>query len=191
MTNIIIYLIGFAGVGKLTIAKELSSHIHARIIDNHLINNSILNLIPLDGKTPIPKTVWEKIAQIREIVFTTIEEISPHDFNFIFTNELLESSQQDKDVYQRVAAIAQKRRSLFVPIRLVCDLDELCKRVSLEERAAHYKMTSIESTKEKYAKESLFTPEHPLTQTIDVTRLSAQETVEQIVTLLKKYYAHC
>ena len=191
MTNIIIYLIGFAGVGKLTIAKELSLRMNARIIDNHLINNPILNLIPLDGKTAISSLVWEKIAQIREIVFTAIEEISPKDFNFIFTNELLESSQQDKDVYQRVAAIAQKRRSLFVPIRLVCDLDELCKRVSSEKRAVQYKMTSIESTKEKYEKESLFSPDHPLTQTIDVTHLSAHETVEQIVALLKKYYAHC
>lgn len=186
MMNIIVYLIGFAGVGKLTIAKELSSRINARLVDNHLINNPILHMIPLDGKTPIPKVVWEKIAHIREIVFSTIEEISPPDFNFIFTNELLESGQQYINIYNRVAAIAQKRKSIFVPIRLVCDLEELCRRVSAEERATHFKMTSIESTKEKFERENLFMPDHPLTQTIDVTHLSSKEAAEKIIALLEK-----
>jgi hypothetical protein len=186
MVNTIIYLMGFAGVGKHTIAKELSLHINARIVDNHLINNPIFHLIPLDGKTPIPKIVWQKIAQIRDIVFTRVEEISPPDFNFIFTNELLESNLQDTNIYHRIAAIAQKRKSFFVPIRLVCNLEELCQRVSSPERATQFKMTSIKATREKFERESLFMPEHPLTQTIDVTHLSAKEVAEKIISLLGK-----
>lgn len=184
MKNIIIYLIGFAGVGKFTIAKELSLHLQARIIDNHLINNPILQLIQLDGKTPISTMVWEKIAQIREIVFTTIEEVSPSDFNFIFTNELLQSSQQDINVYYRVSAIAEKRKSLFVPIRLVCDRKELSRRVSSPERAALFKMTDIKSTEEKFEKQEVFIPDHPLTQTIDVTNLTPQEVAKKIMAIL-------
>ena len=184
MTNVIIYLIGFSGVGKLTIAKELSQRINARIVDNHLINNPILSLIPLDGKTPIPNIVWERIAEIREIVFSTIEEVSPANFNFIFTNELLESSQQDIDAYHRIAAIAHKRKSIFVPIRLVCDADELYKRVSSVERVTRFKMASIESTQSKLEKESLFTPPATFTQTIDVTHLSAKQVAEKIVEIV-------
>lgn len=185
MTNVIIYLIGFAGIGKLTIAKELSKLTNARIIDNHLINNPILSLIPLDGKTPIPKVVWERIANIREIVFTTIEELSPPYSNFIFTNELLESSTQDKEIYRRIAVIAQKRKSTFVPIRLIANLDELCRRVSSVERTAHYEMTCAESTKEKYRKEALFMPETPLTQTIDITDFTPKEAAGKKLTVLK------
>lgn len=37
---ITLYLIGFAGTGKYTIAKELAK-VGYKLVDNHLINNSI------------------------------------------------------------------------------------------------------------------------------------------------------
>lgn len=185
MTNVIIYLIAFAGTGKLTIAKELSSRINARIVDNHLINNPIFSLISLDGKTPLPELVWDKVAQVREAVFTTIEEASPKDFNFIFTNELLESSEADKSIYYRVAAIAKKRNSIFVPVRLVCDIEELAKRVNSPERISSFKMTDIFSTREKFAKEKLFMPDAPYAFSIDITNLTPQESAEEIISVLK------
>jgi hypothetical protein len=43
--NCIIHLIGFAGVGKLTIAREIVSKTNAKLVDNHLINNPILSII--------------------------------------------------------------------------------------------------------------------------------------------------
>lgn len=50
--NSIIYLIGFTGTGKLTIAKEIALKIDIRVVANHLINDPILSLIQADGKTP-------------------------------------------------------------------------------------------------------------------------------------------
>ncbi|MGL5939284.1 MAG: hypothetical protein ACRC2S_02685 [Waterburya sp.] len=44
MTNTIIYLIGFAGVGKYTIAKAISEHLSVKIIDNHYILNPKIKL---------------------------------------------------------------------------------------------------------------------------------------------------
>lgn len=44
-----IVLIGFPGVGKLTIAKELSAMVSAKIVDNHWVNNPILRLLDEDG----------------------------------------------------------------------------------------------------------------------------------------------
>jgi shikimate kinase len=41
MRNTMIYLIGFAGAGKFTIAKEICKSAEARLVDNHLINNPI------------------------------------------------------------------------------------------------------------------------------------------------------
>ena len=41
----IIYLIGFAGTGKLTVAKEIIKHNKEfTLIDNHKINDLIFNL---------------------------------------------------------------------------------------------------------------------------------------------------
>lgn len=37
----IIYLLGFAGVGKYTVAKELNRLTGARVIDNHYIPPSL------------------------------------------------------------------------------------------------------------------------------------------------------
>jgi shikimate kinase len=39
MNNTIIYLIGFPGVGKLTIAKELCNETSALLVDHHTLSN--------------------------------------------------------------------------------------------------------------------------------------------------------
>ena len=65
MQNTIIYLIGFAGTGKYTIAKEICRLTNARLVDNHLINNPVFSLIRADGKTLLPESVWEKTWAIR------------------------------------------------------------------------------------------------------------------------------
>jgi shikimate kinase len=51
MNGALIYLIGFAGCGKLTIAKAIQKKIDCILVDNHLINNVIFSLIDPDGKT--------------------------------------------------------------------------------------------------------------------------------------------
>ena len=43
--SVFVLLLGFPGVGKLTIAKELGSLISAKIVDNHWFNNPILRLL--------------------------------------------------------------------------------------------------------------------------------------------------
>lgn len=39
-----LYLIGFAGTGEYTIAKEIANHGY-KVVDNHLINNPIFSLL--------------------------------------------------------------------------------------------------------------------------------------------------
>ena len=45
MNSTIIYLIGFAGCGKLTIAKAIQARYDCILVDNHFINNVILSLM--------------------------------------------------------------------------------------------------------------------------------------------------
>ena len=49
MNGTIIYLFGFAGCGKLTIAKAIQLKLDCILVDNHRINNVIFSLIDPDG----------------------------------------------------------------------------------------------------------------------------------------------
>lgn len=55
--NVFVLLLGFPGVGKLTIARELGMARPARVIDNHWINNPILGLLADDGRSKLPEAV--------------------------------------------------------------------------------------------------------------------------------------
>lgn len=48
--------------------------------------------------TPLPRSVWTQTAHIKDTVFETIATLSPTDWNFIFTNELINDS-TDKQLY--------------------------------------------------------------------------------------------
>lgn len=185
MENTIIYLIGFAGVGKFTIAQQLHLKTGAQIVDNHLINNPILSVIYTDGITPIPKAAWHKIAIIRQTVYSAIEDISPKNWNFIFTNELIDGYKVDAEIFASIAHIAQKRNSIFIPVRLICDLDELSRRVQSTDRASRYKLTSVEATHHKFESFSVLKCDHPNTLTLDVTHLTATESADKIIEHIK------
>ena len=72
MNTVILYLIGFAGTGKLTIANEILERSPFLLVDNHFINNVVFSLIDTDGKSPLPPRVWENTRKVRSIVFDTI-----------------------------------------------------------------------------------------------------------------------
>lgn len=67
LENTIIHLIGFPGTGKYTIACEITKLADIRLVDNHLINNIVLSIIPTDGITPLPVRVWENMSRIWDI----------------------------------------------------------------------------------------------------------------------------
>jgi len=72
ITNTVIVLIGFAGTGKYTIGREVADRMGAKLIHNHLINNSLFTAINADGVTPPPPGIWPKVRKIRQVVYETI-----------------------------------------------------------------------------------------------------------------------
>ena len=181
MQNTIVYLLGFAGTGKYTIAQEVSRRTGARLVDNHLINNPVFSLIQVDGKTPLPETVWDKTWAIRHVVLDVIREISPADFSFVFTNELIDGASDDHKLFAEVAALAGSRRSLFIPVRLLCEEQELCRRIQSSERTARFKDTNVENARRKLHRHRVLSISHPNALDLDVTGLSGSEAAQAIV----------
>ncbi len=181
LENTIVALIGFAGTGKYTIGRELCERTGARLIHNHLINNPVFAVVNADGVTRLPPGVWDRVREIRATVYQAIRELSPPEMSFVITTELRESNPLDHLAFQDLAELAAARQSRFVPIRLICGVDELCRRVADPGRIAMLKSMSPELARKKSLEEEVLTPPHPNLRTLDVTKRTASGSVDAIL----------
>jgi hypothetical protein len=187
MQNTMIYLIGFAGVGKYTIAKAIAEMMAGtlepcKIVDNHYVLNPIFNLIAQDGVTPLPTQVWDAAMQVRLAVLATIEHVSPRDWNFVFTNELTEDSDgSNLMLYSQILKVAEARGARFVPVRLWCDLEEHLSRVVRPERRERMKGVDPNEARDKHANHKLFMPDHANTLTLNVSNLMPNVAAQTIL----------
>jgi hypothetical protein len=181
LQNTIVLLIGFAGTGKYTIGRELCQRTGATLVDNHLINNPIFKVVNADGVTPLPAGVWDKVRDVRATVYDAIRELSPPEMGFVFTMELRESNPADLGAFWELDQLAAERQSRFVPIRLICGVDELCRRVVDPGRVAMLKEISPEIARRKSAEDLVLNAPHPNQRTLDVTKRTASGSVDAIL----------
>jgi hypothetical protein len=121
------------------------------------------------------------VKTIRGIVYDAIRELSPAELSFVFTIELIEGKPGDKQGFDDLEKLAASRQSLFVPVRLVCDVDELCRRMSSPGRIAMIKAISPEAARKKSAEHEVLKAEHANLRTLDVTRKSPSESADAIL----------
>ncbi len=176
--TVTLYLIGFAGTGKYTIAKEIAKHGY-KIIDNHLINDPIFSLLNLDGVTPIPRNAWNAIAEIRNAVLHFISQYTPS--NYVFTNVLLEDD-GDRAFYDSMLNKAESRGSIFIPVKLHLSIDEHEKRVRSPERKEKFKITSRSAVEIEVG---LIHIDHPYLFELEVTHLSAEQAATEILNFIE------
>ena len=181
LDNTLVLLIGFAGTGKYTIGRELCRRTGAKLVDNHLIANPVFTVLDGDGITPLPREVWAKLKEIRRIVYDSIRELSPPNLGFVLTMELRENNPGEHYAIDDLERLAAARQSLFVPIRLVCDVEELCRRVADPKRRERLKMISVENARRKSAEDAVLNPKHSNARTIDVTAKSPGEAADAIM----------
>jgi len=181
LDNTLVLLIGFAGTGKYTIGRELCRRTGAKLVDNHLIANPVFTVVNGDGITPLPKEVWAKLKEIRRIVYESIRELSPANLGFVLTMELRENNPRDHSAIDDLEKLAAARKSLFVPIRLVCDVEELCRRVADPSRRERLKEISVDNARRKSAEDAVLNPKHSNLRTIDVTAKSPSEIADAII----------
>ncbi|AIC30586.1 P-loop NTPase domain-containing protein (plasmid) [Rhizobium etli bv. mimosae str. IE4771] len=178
--SIFVLLTGFPGVGKLTIATELRSLFPAKIIDNHWFNNPILRLLDDDGATPLPKGIWEYTGRVRQAVLDAIVAYCPHPANFIFTHAGIDGDERSARTFQQISDAARQCQALLVPIRLLCDEEELARRVSTPARRERLKSIDAQASREKCRQARVFDPGHRFTLDLDVTAKSAEASAAAI-----------
>ncbi|MBB3461173.1 AAA family ATPase [Rhizobium sp. BK377] len=180
MNGIFLLLIGFPGSGKLTIAKQLSPLLSAKIIDNHWVNNPVLGVLDHDLTTPLPKEIWEQTGRVRQAVLDTIVAFSTPSVNFIFTHAGIQDDERSHRTFQQIADAAEQRRSLLVPVRLLCEVEELARRVAIAERRKRLKSVDAEASRERSRTLQVLNPEHVNKLNLDVTSLSAEESADAV-----------
>jgi AAA domain len=172
MKNTIIYLLGFPGTGKYTIAKEICKQADFKLVDNHLINNPLFTLIENDGKTTLPPRIWDNIGRVWESVMDTIIHISPSHYSFVLTNALTDQGKSDRTWFERVKSAAEQKNALFVPVRLSCSVEEMEKRIVQPDRKSRIKEINPESPRRNAENYTVLTVDHPNLLNLDVTNLT-------------------
>jgi hypothetical protein len=180
----ILCLVGFPGVGKLTIARILARMTGAILVDNHWINDPILRLVTNRGSIAISEAVWPQVAKVREAVLETIASLSPPTNSYIFTYAGSDEDPADRKAFEDYEAVALRRGSRFFPVRLLCDEEELVRRIQSTERIGN----KLTDPGEAIRNVRSFTPLDPRvagTLCLDVTRLSAEAAASAIATHFK------
>ncbi|HKR00724.1 MAG TPA: hypothetical protein VJT09_08620, partial [Pyrinomonadaceae bacterium] len=95
--------------------------------------------------------------------------------------ELRESDPDAHRALHDLEELAAARNSLLVPIRLLCDVEELCRRVVHPARVEKLKDISSDNTRRKYAEHTVLEPQHENVRTIDVTAKSPDESADAIM----------
>ena len=90
MRHCIIYLLGYQGVGKLTIARAIRQLTEVVLIDNHLTANPVFTAVANDRFGGIPSSVKDKIDRVRAAVFDAIVEDAPPGLSYILTDVLMD-----------------------------------------------------------------------------------------------------
>ncbi len=184
MESTVYLLIGFPGAGKYTIAKAMRERLLAaghdgRVVDNHLVNNPIFELVALSSQGPLPGVVWDRVDEVREAMLRTIEDLSPRTWWFVFTNYLVQGA--DEPYLQRLGRLAERRDAVLIPVVLRCDRDEVLRRVAQPDRRARLKDTSVTRVSQELAMRELVDPGLPQSLRLEVTSLPPDHAAARIL----------
>lgn len=129
--------------------------------------------------SPIDASVWDYVGEIREVVYRAIEEMSPTNTSFVFTNVLVESDQRSRGVVERLQRLAAARSTDYVAIMLTCDERQLRERVADPDRLRRRKWVDPGAVVEFARMETLVRPDGVID--IDVTTQSPDQSAVQIL----------
>jgi hypothetical protein len=151
------------------------------VVDNHLTSNVIFSVLPVDGVSPLPAGVWDHVGAVREALLSAIEDLSPREWSFVFTNVLTEGVRGDRDVVGRLIELAARRQSRYVPVRLACSKEEFVRRVTLPDRKQRHKCIDPDGVRAFVESTEVLDIDHPDCIDFNVTSLPATQSAARIL----------
>lgn len=181
--NTIILLMGFPGVGKRTVAEIIAQKTNARFSDHHDLYDPIVKLFGDDEQIwwNLTPPMWDKVNGVMDVYLSAIADVCVKDDSFILTEMLFDKDPYHQIFYDKVLSVVKKRQANFIPVRLICDEEELVKRVVLEDRQRYFKTTDADLSRKRSKEQQVFYSKNQNEITIDTTNLSAEQTAEKII----------
>lgn len=188
MKNVIILLMGFAGSGKRTVGQALAKKTSFRFVHHHSWIDPILNLLGNDSSVWFTLTdkAWGKLNAVRDIILSTIADVCPSESSFIITYEMIDQDPYHQIFYEKVLDVADKRNAVFLPVRLICDEDELVARVQSEDRKQYLKTGDADMMRTRSREKSVFQTGHKNELTINNSALSPEKVSDLIIKQLDR-----
>lgn len=181
--NVIILITGLPGCGKLIVAEALAKKTHMRFSDHHALIDPILRLFGDDYRVfwNLTRPMWQKLNDVTDTYLTTIADICHKNDSFIVTEMLFDQDPYHDAFFKKVLDVVSKRKATFIPVRLLCDEDELAKRVQSESRKHYFKTRDPVLSRKRSRKVQVYYSQHPNEITINNTDKSPDEVADVII----------
>ena len=190
LMDTIILLTGIAGTGKRTIGQAIS-HINPAftLLHHHDYLDPILKQFDNSPQNSNPDSIWwnlddkgwDALKKARKAAFDNITYASPKNSSFVITYELLNNNIYHQAIFDEIKEISTVRKSLFIPVRLICELNELIKRLTHPERKQYYKTQDTELIRKRFSSDAVFQSNLKNELTLDVSKLSPEESAKKIL----------
>jgi predicted kinase len=172
----LVVIYGPPGVGKLTVAKELSKKTKLSLFHNHL-SSDLVSLV--FGKL-------ENQDLIDKIRLDFFEFAAKNNLGLVFT--FVYAHQNDDNFMDELVQIAQKFQTKIYFIQLLCDEKVWKNRIKSQERKNYKKVRDFILVQETMQNYDLLTPYSKAKnhQTLNISNLKPQETTKNIIQFLIK-----
>jgi adenylate kinase family enzyme len=184
LDNPVIYLFAYPGAGKNTIARAIENHTDYLAIQNHFLSNALrraISLQPAENYASIEPLLKHHTMKSWVNFLEFVSAAVPQQ-GLILTSVLYENDPDKVEFYRLVENWAKERGRKFLPVRIVCQSDELMRRLESPSRDTQYKLTDRHILQKLIQENILLNPENAFE--IDVTALTANESAVKILDYL-------
>jgi hypothetical protein len=132
---------------------------------------------------------WEKLNAADDLILSSIADIAPKQNSYVIPQMMFDQNPYHQAFYNKVLAAVEKRKANFFPVRLICEEQELVKRVQSEERKKYLKTMDVELSIRRSREKTVFYSRNPNEITINNTNKSPSEAADIIINHMQKTLA--
>ncbi|KAH8812079.1 hypothetical protein F5884DRAFT_855386 [Xylogone sp. PMI_703] len=180
----LVWINGFPGSGKLTVAKAIATlHHNTIVLDNHKL------IDPVEARFSRTHPDYQKERRrYRQAVLDEYVCDAAMLSKLVICTDFQSSNELGRSVAMEYEAAADKAGRVFVPIYLTCDIDVNLERIGTLDRvnSGTTKLTDIRVLKDMCSRCELFCFDDRTGLTIDSTHVPPLETARNILVFLQE-----